>query len=59
MIEKRVNKLGEEFKNKVDMLRETQIAFPKKMKRELKIISHKPDELKDYLIGDGKDDSVD
>jgi len=52
MIEKRVNRLSEEFKNKVDLLRETQIAFPKKMQRELKLISHKPEEMKDYLLGE-------
>ena len=55
MIEQRVNKLSKEFKNKVDMLIESQKAFPNRMRRELRVISHKPDELKDYLLEGGKE----
>jgi hypothetical protein len=54
MIEQRVDRVCVEFKNKVDMLRSSQTAFPKRMKRELKLIGHKPGELKDYLLEDGK-----
>jgi len=56
MIETRVNRMTQEFKNKINMLRETQIAFPKRMKKELKVIGHKPDELKDYFL-EGKDET--
>jgi hypothetical protein len=53
MIDNRIMRVGKEFKNKVDSLRSLRDSFPVYTKRELLVIGHKPDELKDYLLGDG------
>lgn len=53
MIDQRINRMGKEFKNKINMLRAARDAFPESTVRELKVLGHKPSELKDYLLGDG------
>jgi len=55
MVDQRIAKMGKEFKNKVDMLRVARDTFPETTYRELRVIGHKPSELKDYLLGDGND----
>ena len=56
MINNRIAKVGQEFKNKVDSLRSLRESFPRTMNRELLVMRHKPDELRDYLLGDGNAD---
>ena len=56
MIDKRVMLLGQEYKNKIDTLKEAMTVFPKETNKQLRVVSHKPDELKDYLLGEGKDE---
>ena len=56
MIDNRISKVGQEFKNKVDSLRTLRDSFPKATNRELLVMRHKPEELKDYLLGEGNAD---
>lgn len=51
MVDRRIMLIGEEFKNKIDSLRQARDLFPKEAGKQLRVVSHKPDELKDYLLG--------
>ena len=56
MIDNRIMLIGQEFKNKIDSLRHARDMFPKEINRQFRVTSHKPDELKDYLLEGGKEE---
>lgn len=49
MLDQRIARIGKEFKNKIDILRQARDTFPQATKREFLVASHKPKELKEYV----------